>query len=295
MLARQVLGGEHADADVRTGRLLAISDLHIEVPENRSFVEGLRPDSEDDWLIVCGDLGEVMSDIEWGLRRLAETFAKVVWVPGNHELWTRPDDPVQLRGEERYRHIVRYCQDLGVSTPEDPYPVWEGPGGPVMIAPLFTLYDYSFGRNVGRTKQESLERAYEAGVVCTDEMLISPEPHGSIDDWCRERVKLTESRLAESTGDVPTVLVNHFPLVREPTQRLMYPEFAQWCGTVATADWHKQFGAVAVIYGHLHIPRTTVHDGVPFAEVSVGYPREWKRRGGTPPGTRQILPERKAA
>ena len=291
MLARQVLGGEHANS----GRLVAISDLHVEVTENRSFVEDLRPESEADWLIACGDVGEVMSDVEWGLRTLSERFAKVVWVPGNHELWTRPDDPVQLRGEERYNHIVRFCRELGIATPEDPFPVWEGPGGPVLIAPLFALYDYSFGINVGRNKRESLERAHEAGVVCTDEMLLSPDPHPSIDAWCEERLELTEAKLQGEAGELPTVLVNHFPLLRELTTPLMYPEFAQWCGTVQTADWHTRFGAVAVVYGHLHIPRSTVHDGVQFEEVSLGYPREWARRRNRTPSTRHIALERAAA
>ncbi len=84
--------------------------------------------------------------------------------------------------------------------------------------------------------------------------------------------------------------MNHFPLVRDPTRVLRYPAFAQWCGTTATADWHVRFNAAAVVYGHLHIPRTTWHDGVPFVEVSYGYPREWRRRGKTPGPPRQILP-----
>jgi hypothetical protein len=85
--------------------------------------------------------------------------------------------------------------------------------------------------------------------------------------------------------------VNHFPLVRDPTRILRYPEFAQWCGTELTADWHTRFNAAAVVYGHLHIPRTTYHDGVRFEEVSLGYPREWRRRGDVPNPVRQILPE----
>ncbi len=274
--------------------LVAIADLHVEVPENRDFVERLRPAGDGEWLIVSGDVGEFMEDVEWGLRTLADAFEKVVWVPGNHELWTRSDDPAQLRGEERYRHIVRFCRENGIVTPEDPYPVWDGPGGPVVVAPLFTLYDYSFGRNVGATKRESLARAHEAGVVCTDELLLHPDPHPSIDDWCRERVRATEERLASADGDLPTVLVNHFPTIRELTDPLFYPEFAQWCGTVETADWHTRFRAAAVVYGHLHIPRTTVHDGVRFDEVSLGYPREWRRRGG-PPSLRRILPAEDAS
>ena len=56
----------------------------------------------------------------------------------------------------------------------------------------------------------------------------------------------------------------------------MYPEFALWCGTTATADWHTRYNAVCSVYGHLHIPRTTYYDGVRFEEVSLGYPREWR-------------------
>jgi hypothetical protein len=61
---------------------------------------------------------------------------------------------------------------------------------------------------------------------------------------------------------VKTVLVSHWPLVRQPTDTLRYPEFAQWCGTARTADWHARFRAEVAVYGHLHIPRTTHYDGI---------------------------------
>jgi hypothetical protein len=57
-----------------------------------------------------------------------------------------------------------------------------------------------------------------------------------------------------------------------------------------SGDWHLRFNAAAVVYGHLHIPRVTWHDGVRFEEVSMGYPREWRRRGARPGLPRQILP-----
>lgn len=71
---------------------------------------------------------------------------------------------------------------------------------------------------------------------------------------------------------------------------LWYPEFAQWCGTGLTADWHRRFNVAAVVYGHLHIPRTTWYDGVRFEEVSIGYPREWRKRGHPRGLLRRILP-----
>ncbi|MBI3688925.1 MAG: metallophosphoesterase [Actinobacteria bacterium] len=269
--------------------LLAISDLHVGHPENRDVVDSIRPRQPGDWLIVAGDVAERVADIEWALGLLAERFAKVVWAPGNHELWTHPRDPFQLRGVERYEHLVRLCRELGVLTPEDPYSLWTGAGGPTIVAPLLILYDYTFRPAGAATKAESLAKAYRAGVVCTDEVVLHPDPYPSIDAWCAARVALSEARLATLPPQLPTVLVSHFPLVREPTRILRHPEFAQWCGTRRTAGWHTRYRAAAAVYGHLHIPGTTWYDGVRFEEVSLGYPPEWRRRGG-PAGLRQILP-----
>ncbi|MDJ0464191.1 metallophosphoesterase [Streptomyces sp. H27-C3] len=275
----------------RTGKLLAVSDLHAGISDNQAIVAGIHPQFDDDWLLVAGDVGEISTDIERTLKLLANRFAKVVWAPGNHELWTVPKDPVQLRGEPRYRYLVERLRSLGVVTPEDPYPVWEGPDGPLTIAPLFVHYDYSFRTDPTLTKEESLARANDAGIVCTDEYMLDPTPYSSMDDWCRARVAYTEKRLAEVDPGVPLVLVNHYPLVPDPTHVLHYPEFAQWCGTQLTGDWHRRFSTAAVVYGHLHIPRTTWYDGVRFEEVSIGYPREWRARGLVRGTLREIFPD----
>ncbi|MFD0856896.1 metallophosphoesterase, partial [Actinomadura adrarensis] len=230
------------------GALYAISDIHVGFPDNRAFVEELRPDSGDDWLIVAGDVAERFADIEWALGTLSHSYAKVIWVPGNHELWTPKNDPVQSRGEDRYQGLVEMCRGLGVVTPEDPYPVWDGADGPVTIAPLFVLYDYTFRPEGTSTKEEALEVAYEAGIVCTDEALLHPDPYPSREAWCDARIAYTERRMAELPPGTRTILVNHWPLVREPTRIMWYPEFAQWCGTERTADWHVRFGAVTVVY-----------------------------------------------
>ncbi|WP_031513965.1 metallophosphoesterase family protein [Streptomyces sp. NRRL F-5123] len=271
--------------------LLAISDLHVGYEANRQIVERLRPEHDDDWLLVAGDVAELTPDITWALTTLTRHFSKVIWLPGNHELWTHPQDPVQLRGERRYRHLVDEARALGVITPEDPYPVWEGPQGPVAVVPMFLLYDYTWrdGTPGARTKDEALAQAREAGIVCTDEMFLQPDPLPGRDDWCRARVAETARRLDALDPSLPTVLANHWPLHREPTQILTYPEFALWCGTEQTEDWHTRYRATEVVYGHLHIPRVIWRDGVRFTEVSLGYPREWSRRESGPAGLRRIL------
>ncbi|MFI6820198.1 metallophosphoesterase family protein [Micromonospora sp. NPDC050187] len=269
------------------GSLVAISDLHVGYADNRRIVDELRPESPEDWLLVAGDVGETVSHIERTLGQLRERFAKVIWVPGNHELWTPATDPVTLRGEERYRHVVDLCRRLEVVTPEDPYEVWRGPDGPVRIVPLFLGYDYTFLPD-GMDREAALAEAHRTGIVCTDEYLLHPDPYPSRQAWCAARLAQTQARL-DALDEMPTVLVNHYPLVREPTRILRFPIFAQWCGTTATADWHLRYRAAVVVYGHLHIPRTSVHDGVRFEEVSLGYPREWKPRPNGP-RLRQILP-----
>ncbi len=273
------------------GTLYAISDLHVAYAENRALLDKLRPATPHDWLIVAGDVGEMFADVTDTLGLLRERFARVIWAPGNHELWTPADDPVQSRGERRYLDLVERCRQLDVLTPEDGYAVWEGAGGPVTIAPLFLLYDYSFRMPGMLTKEMALKHAYETGIVCSDEMLLHPDPYASREEWCWARVAATRKRLETCDPTLPTILVNHFPLVRQPTDVLRYPQFAQWCGTELTADWHVRYRAAVAIYGHLHIPRNMWVDGVPFQEVSLGYPREWKARPVPPAMLRPVLLE----
>ncbi len=268
-------------------RLLCISDLHVASPRNRAFVEQIQP-RPDDWLVVAGDVGETVAQLEWTLGLLSRRFRQVVWVPGNHELWTLPDDPAPLRGEHRYLHMVEVCRRLGVLTPEDPYPVLELEGGAeVVVAPLFVLYDYSF-RPDGIGPEEALARAWRANIVCTDEFLLHPDPYPSRAAWCRRRVELTAARLAAVPARYRTVLVSHFPLHRDVVHLPAMPEFALWCGTRLTEDWHCRFRAEAVVMGHLHTPGVRWLDGVPFEEVSLGYPQQWVHRGR--PGVPREVP-----
>src|SRR5439155_11791399 len=94
------------EAVVQAGRasLFAVSDLHVSHGVNRRVAEEIRPQTDDDWLIVAGDVADLVADVEWALRLLSSRFRRVIWVPGNHELWTPAKDPVRLRGGQGYGH-----------------------------------------------------------------------------------------------------------------------------------------------------------------------------------------------
>lgn len=265
-------------------RLLAISDLHVANRANREAIEAL-PDHGDDWLIIAGDVGETLEHLAWTLEQLQRRFARLIWVPGNHDLWSRDEG---LRGEGKYRALVEMCRAHEVITPEDPFPVFESADGPLVVAPLFLLYDYTFRPDhVG--DDDVLSWAREAEILCTDELLLHPAPFESRADWCASRCAESERRLAALDPDLPTVLVNHWPLRYDLVHIPRIPRFSPWCGTRRTEDWHRRYRAEVVVYGHLHVRGTTWRDEVRCEEVSFGYPRQWRTEIGLAGYLRDVL------
>lgn len=270
-------------------KLLAISDLHVGFRVNREAVERLPP-SPDDWLILAGDVGESPAHLEFALRTLVPRFRQIVWVPGNHELWTPRVDPHAPRGVARYEQLVALCRTYGVLTPEDPYPVWPGDSSMTALTPVFLLYDYSFCPD-DVPPERAVAWAVARGLRCADEHLLDPHPFPSRAAWCAARVAETERRLAAIPAGRRIVLINHFPLRRDLARLPAIPPFAIWCGTRLTEDWHVRFPVRAVVSGHLHIRGTHWRDRVRFEEVSLGYPDQWERQRGAQAYLRQILPD----
>lgn len=269
-------------------KLLALSDLHLNHRVNREALERLEP-HPDDWLLVPGDVAEKLEDVAWAWDILKPRFAKLLWVPGNHELWTSAEEEQTLRGKEKYDALIALCRSYEVLTPEDPYPVFDGDSGPVVIALLFLLYDYSF-RPDDVAYEDVLEWAAQDGVRCSDESMLAYSPFESRRAWCEARVAATLPRLEAASRSHETVLVNHWPLRRDTIWIPRIPRFAPWCGTRASEDWHLRFRAQAVVSGHLHVRSRRWVDGVRFEEVSLGYPRHWKQEKGITHYLREILP-----
>jgi Calcineurin-like phosphoesterase len=272
-------------------RLWAISDLHVAVAWNAAALRAL-PAYPEDWLIVAGDLCEETKLFGEALGWLAGRFAKVIWVPGNHELWLTGTDGAAQRSAGRgspakYRMLVDAARRLGVATPEDEFLRWP-PTGEVIVA-LCTLYDYSF-RPDEVPLHDVVRWAAELSNVAADERLIDPAPMAGMIEWCAARCAETEARLArELPANARTVLVGHYPLREDLVRIPRIPRFTPWCGTRRTADWHLRYRAVAAVSGHLHVRRTDWRDGTRFEEVSLGYPRQWDPAKGVAEYLRLIL------
>jgi Calcineurin-like phosphoesterase len=269
-------------------KLYAVSDLHLGYEANRKMLLNVAH-CPGDWLILAGDVGETAAHLEFAFKVLKQRFAKLIWVPGNHELWTLPGSNETARGRFKYDELIKLCRSYDVLTPEDPYQVITIAGRQIRVAPLFLLYDYTF-RPLDIPIERAIDWARETGIECADEVLLHPDPYVTRTEWCNVRCAMTERRLATQRNDLPTVLINHFPL-REDLARLpRIPRFSIWCGTRQTEDWHIRFNAAAIVSGHLHIRSTSYRDGIRFEEVSLGYPKQWLGTITADQCVREILP-----
>jgi hypothetical protein len=275
-----------------TGKLFAISDLHLSRKDNRDALEEFAAnpprDYSNDWLIVAGDLGERVEHLTFGLEQLTPLFRRVVWTPGNHDLWCPATATDRTRGVARYDELVEECRRFGAITPEDPFETW--PGDPnLYIVPMFLLFDYSF-RDPSVPREQAVAWARESGVVASDETLLSPVPYPTRDAWCAARCEATEARLVALADSSETILINHWPLRYDVARPPRIPRFSIWSGTMRTEDWGRRFRARAVISGHLHVRSTRARFGARYEEVSLGYPADWKRERGLAYYLREIIP-----
>ena len=272
-------------------RLFALSDLHLHHTTNWDAMLAL-PAHPADGLVLAGDVTESLGQLERLLDHLAPRWARLYWVPGNHDLWTVARHGETLRGVERYERLVEICRARSVRTPEDPFEVWPGvtasDGRSIAICPLFVGYDFSFGPE-GMSREGIREWAEQGGNLATDDALLGVEPYANMADWCAARVVTTEARLTATAAMHRTVLINHWLPRREHVRLGRVERYAPWCGTTATRDWHRRFHAVVAVTGHIHVRSTDVVDGVRFEEVSLGYPRDWDAARGAASYLRRIV------
>jgi 3',5'-cyclic AMP phosphodiesterase CpdA len=271
-----------------TPRLLAISDLHVGHQANREALAAFDDDHGRDWLILAGDSGERPEHLDFALRVLTARFERLIWAPGNHDLWCPPDAADRTRGEARYAELVALCHSYHVLTPEDPYVEWPGEPG-TYVVPMFLLYDYTF-RPADVSLDAALSWAADTGVLCRDESLLDPAPWPSRSLWCQARCDVTARRLDALPPGARSVLIGHWPLRYDLARPPRIPRFSLWCGTTRTEDWAQRYRARAVVSGHLHFRTTLLRHGVPFHEVSLGYPRDWRASRGLGWYLRDVLP-----
>lgn len=269
-------------------KVWAISDIHLSYKENRRALLSL-PEYGDDWLLVAGDVGEKIEYHAFAWQELSKRFAKIIWTPGNHDLWTMPNSN-EPKGQNKYAALIKMAREFGVLTPEDPFARLTIDGMEYCLAPLFTLYDYSF-RPDDIAQNQALAWAKQANIVSNDELYLSSIPFSSVPNWARARHKIAQERLNALPANLNLVIITHYPLIQELCRLYRIPRFSIWCGTKVTATWLQKYNIKIAISGHLHMRATDFINGIRFEEVSLGYPREWRKDKPFKNYLRLILPD----
>ncbi len=247
------------------------------------------PGFHEDWIIIAGDISNKIEHIHFAFEQFTGKFEKVIWVPGNHDLWIKSGDEEMPSSEEKYDLLIKICREYNVVSPEDEYIQYKNGQSVYYIVPAFLLYDYSYApENID--SECAVNWAVEENVLCSDEIFIVTKEHVHISDWCKQRILYTENRLEQLDSSIPIVLINHFPLLENLVKCDSHPRFKIWCGTTQTKNWHMKYNIKKVVYGHLHTPSSDIIDDTFFEEVSVPYPVEDFTHFRLEECLRQIIP-----
>ena len=281
-------------------RLAVTADLHHDVPKSRAsadaLIDALNRRDDLDAVLLVGDAATADGD---GLERCLSLFRDGrprLFVPGNHELWSRkrPADAAALLGDE----LPRRVRDLG----------WHWlPGSPLVLKGVAVVgslgwYDYGFAeRRLGLPR-----RFYEAKVspaaagrlgMALDADDVPPGAREFYARWNDGRftrgiendAAFLAERLDELRADLQAVshaaacvcAVHCCPLVELlppappgdiPDDKLKFAFARAYLGSPLLGKLALGFPNVShLVCGHTHVPRRAAVGGVKCVNVGSTY------------------------
>lgn len=238
-------------------RVFAVSDIHVDFDVNVQWLRQLsRADYRDDILILAGDVTHKLAELSRCLNELVERFAKVLFVPGNHDVWVLGEAP-ERTSLQKFDDVVATVERSGASM--QPYR-----RGHLLIAPLLSWYDYSFG-----------EPTAELCKLWTDFHACRWPAGFTVKDAAGYFMDRNQALVTEGAGKIITF--SHFlpridliPAHVPARHRLLDPVL----GSSRLDRQIRQLGSSMHVYGHSHINRRIDIDGVTYVNNALGYPGE---------------------
>lgn len=238
-------------------RVFALSDVHVDYAANAKWIADLSlADYRDDVLILAGDVSDILMVLGWCLRTLTARFSKVLFVPGNHDLWVVRDEGHKT-SLDKFQEVAAVVHSSGASMQ-----AFRSRG--VAIMPLLGWYDYSFGEPTQELK--SMWMDYHA---CR-------WPVGFGERQIAAHFALMNGGHAGVSGE-KTITFSHFlpridvmPSFIPREKRLLYPVL----GSALLEGQLRALNSSVHIYGHSHVNRSIDIDGVSYINNALGYPTE---------------------
>jgi len=238
-------------------RVFAISDLHLDYEQNQSWLRGLsQTDYLQDVLILAGDISDRLSILTLCFEQLERRFKQVLFVPGNHDLWTRRDEE-KLTSFDKFDRVSELALNCGISMNSAHYDT-------LSIIPLLSWYDFSFGQPTDQLLQTWMDfRSCEWGSEI--------EPAGITQHF----LALNEAVLQSKNETIITfshflpridVMPSFIPL----SMQYLYPVL----GSSLIDEQVRELSSSFHVYGHSHVNQDIMIDGVRYFNNAFGYPSE---------------------
>jgi Calcineurin-like phosphoesterase len=229
----------------------------VDHTENTRWVSQLSTwDYRQDALICAGDISHELNHVAGALNALRKRFRVVVYVPGNHELWVRPDN--RKDSLRKFATVQQLASDCGIHV------------GPlhldkVSLVPVLAWYDYSFG-----TPSEELLEHWADYQMCS---------------WPKtfDQARITRHFLEVNVPFTPqadrqVITFSHFVPRSDllPASGDAVNLLRPVLGSNAIDAYIRKLHSSVHIYGHYHVNRRTHRDGVLYINNALGYPSEHK-------------------
>jgi Icc-related predicted phosphoesterase len=243
-------------------RIFAISDLHTDFRENWRLVNQLSKSLyQNDVLIVAGDIADTNEIIKRTLSLLRSRFKMVFYTPGNHELWVR-DRKDGFDSIEKLNSILSLCESLDVQTSP-------AIAGNIWIVPLFSWYDLDFDSENTDAQLEG-----DAQIEGWTDFYFCKWPQG-IQQLSRYFMKLNLPNIRRY--DRPIISFSHFlPRIEllPAKENLIFKGLPKVAGSRLLEKQIRELQSVTHVFGHSHINRDCVIDGIRYMQNALRYPRE---------------------
>lgn len=238
-------------------RVFAVSDIHIDYDENARWIANLSTaEYQDDVLILAGDVTDELQLLEWCLTALAKRFKKVLFVPGNHDLWVIREGN-EKNSLQKFDDVCAVVESSGASMQ-----AFREHG--ISIIPLLAWYDYSFG-----------EPSLELKSVWMDYRACR-WPSGFMEKDIAAHFGAFNNKQSSRVGD-NVITYSHFlpridlmPGFIPNVHKFLYPIL----GSAQIECQLRRLNPNIHVYGHSHVNRHVRIDGVSYVNNAFGYPSE---------------------
>lgn len=235
-------------------RIFCTSDLHVDYLSNMNWVLNLSMvDYQDDVLIVAGDICDKKALIVRTFRELAKRFKAVCFVPGNHDLWVLRDK--ESSSIDKFEWLYKVAAEEGIKMNVHVTKKWE-------IIPLYSWFDYSFGKPDAKLLKEWVDFR-----ACKWPEGMS---HLSFAAWMFQK-----NTILPPVPDRKRITFSHFVpfmefLPKIPIANYLMPVL----GSTTLGNQILALQPEYHVFGHFHMNRSAIKDGVRYIDNALGYPKE---------------------